>query len=226
MNRETLRSRFRSECPEITDRVVSDTILNGWMLDGDKDICQITKCIRSNTPETFDAVEDTQYYDLTSNITKFQEIDEYPGGGVWFDNKPLKKATESEMNYILTNWKDDPTSSTPQRYFRRNQYLWFDVPPDSTDEIAISTIYVSDDFDNDSKTPFNQLSYLEPYHPGVLKYAQWKAKQKVGKDNEAKKAEMEYYTFVKRMKKNIDGSMNDKAHIIVRSNYNGSNGKY
>jgi len=226
MNRQTLLDRFRSENPEITDRVISDTILNGWMLDGDKDICQITKCIRSNTPATFDAVEDTQYYDLTAEIAKFQEIDEYPGGGVWFDDEPLKKATEFEMNYILTNWKKDPTSSTPKRYFRRNQYLWFDVPPDSTDEIAVSTVYISDDFDSNEKTPFNGLSYLEPYHPGILKYIQWKAKQKVGKDAEAKKAEMEYYTFAKRMTKNISGGMNDKAHIVSRGNYNGTNGKY
>ena len=226
MNRATIRERFRSENPEITERVVSDAILNGWMLDGDKDICMLTKAIISNIPETFNAVVGTQYYDLTVNISKFQEIDEYPGGGVWFNNRALDKSTSSEMNYTLAGWKDDPSNSTPQRYFRRNQYLWFDVPPDAASEIAVSTVYISDDFDSDNKTPYNELTYLEPYHPGIMKYLQWKAKQKVGKDNEAKKAEAEYYTYAKRMYKNINRGKNDKAYLVNRSNYNNSGSKY
>jgi len=225
MNRETIRNRFRSENPEVTERVATDVVINGWMLDGDKDICSLSKAIRSNIPETFDAVEDTQYYDLTAEIAKFEEIDEYPGGGVWFNDKPLRKATESQMNYTLKNWKT-ADSGVPKRYFRRNQYIWFDVPPNSTDEIAISTIYISNDFDEDLKTPYNQLSYLETYHPGIIKYLQWKAKQKIGKDQEATKAEKEYYTFAKRMKKAISGGMNDKARIIPSGYYSGSNGKY
>ena len=218
MNRETIRSRFRSENPEITERVISDSVLNGWMEDGDKDICAITKCLKSNVPETFSSVVDLQYYDLTAQISKFYDIDEYPGGGVWYDDDPLEKATEAEMNYIMRNWKD-ASSGTPKRYFRRGQYIWFDVAPDTADlDIAISTVYISDDFDSDGKTPYNQLSYLEPFHVGILKYLQWKTKQKVGKDQESAKAEQEYYTFAKRMKKLTSGSHNDKAFFKVRSN--------
>ena len=216
MNRADMRTRFRAENPEITERVITDDVLNGWMLDGDKDICAGTRCIVSNTPETFSAVEDTQYYDLTAEITRFFDIDEYPGGGVWFDNQPLTKATESEMNYILRNWKS-ADSGTPRKYFRRGKYLWFDYAPDSTDTIAVSTVYISDDFDDDTDTPYNGLSYLQPYHPGVLKYIQWKAKQKVGKDQEAAKAELEYQTFIRRMRKNIRGAQNNAAYLVNRS---------
>lgn len=218
MNRATIRTRFRAENPEITERVLTDSALNGFMLDGDKDICAETRCIVSNIPETFNTVAGTQYYDLTSEISKFYDIDEYPGGGVWYDNDPLDKATEAEMNYVLRNWKS-ASNSTPQKYFRRGKYLWFDVPPDAAEDVDVSVIYVSDDFDDDAKTPYNQLAYLEPFHVGILKYIQWKAKQKVGKDQEAAKAEVEYYTFIKRMKNLVGGSQNAQAYLINRGNY-------
>lgn len=218
MNRATIRTRFRAENPEITDRVVTDSVLNGWMFDGDKDICAETKCLVSNVPETFPSVVDIQYYDLTALISKFYDIDEYPGGGVWYDDEPLKKATESEMNYILSNWKA-ASSGTPRKYFRRGQYLWFDCKPSASDvDIDVSTVYISNDFDADEESPYNELSFLEPFHPGILKYIQWKVKQKVGKDQEASKAELEYYSFVKRMAKLTSGGQNDKAFFINRGN--------
>ena len=225
MNRETIRSRFRSENPEITARVVTDDVLNGWMLDADKDICAETRCIISNVPETFNTVADTQYYDLTANISKFFDIDEYPGGGVWYDDEPLQKASEAEMNYILRNWKN-PTSGTPRKYFRRGQYLWFDVPPDAVEDVDISAVYISDDFGSDGIIPYNQLTYLEPFHPGVLKYLQWKAKMKVGKDEEHVAAQREYYTFVKRMKKSVSGGQNNEMYLTPRSNSGNSNSGY
>ena len=216
MDRATIRTRFRAENPELTTRVVTDATLNGWILDGDKDICAATRCIISNIPEIISAVEDTQYYDLTANISNFFDIDEYPGGGVWYDDQPLEKCSEAEMNYILRNWKD-PTSGTPRKYFRRGRYIWFDVPPDTDDiEIAISTVYISDDFNADGDTPYNGLSYLEPYHPGVLKYIQWKAKMKVGKDEEQASAQREYYTFVKRMAKAVRGGQNNATYFVNR----------
>lgn len=222
MNRATIRTRFRAENPEITDRVISDTVLNGFMLDADKDICAETRCIVSNVPATFNTVADTQYYDLTANISKFFAIDEYPGGGVWYNDVPLKKATESEMNYIMQNWKS-ASSGTPRKYFRRGQYLWFDVAPDEAQDVDVSVVYISNDFDDDTKTPYNQLTYLEPYHVGILKYIQWKCKQKVGKDEEAAKAELEYYQFVKRMMKNVQGGGNAQAYFINRSNFGDNN---
>jgi len=216
MDRATLRSRFRGENPELTERVVTDIVLNGWMLDADKDVSAFTRCVISNVPETFDSVEDDQYYDLTGNISKFFDIDEYPGGGVWYDDEPLTKCSESEMNYILRNWKT-ADSGTPKKYFRRGKYLWFDYAPAADDvEIAISTVYVSDDFDSDGATPYNGLSYLEPFHQAVLKYMQWKGKMKVGKDDEELMAAKEYYTYIKRMKKAIQGGQNNIAYMIPR----------
>ena len=215
MDRATIRDRFRSENPDLTARVVSDDVLNGWMIDGDKDICAVTKCIMSNVPESFSSVVDTQYYDLTSNISKFFTIDEYPGGGVWYDDEPLRKCTEAEMNTILRYWKD-ADSGTPRKYFRRGKYIWFDYAPDAVVDIDISTIFISDDFDNDGKTPYNELPYLEPYHPGILKYLQWKAKMKKGKDQEGANAQKEYYTFIKRMARSIRSSGNNAAFLTPR----------
>lgn len=217
MTRAEIRLRFRSENPEITERVINDTTLNGWMIDGDKDICAVTKCIISNVPETFVSVKDQQYYNLTGQIPLFFEIDEYPGGGVWYDDEPLVKCTAAEMNYVLRNWKS-ADAGTPRKYFRRGQYIWFDYAPDTDDvDIDISCVYISNDFDDDSETPFNGLTYLQPYHPGILKYLQWKTKQKIGKDQEAAKAESEYVVFLRRMKKNIQGSQNNSAFFINRS---------
>lgn len=213
MNRSEIRETFRAENPEITERVVTDAVLNAWMLRADKEICAITHCILSNTAETFTAVVNTQYYDLEANIDKFFDVDDLPGGGVYFNNKPLKKATPAEMNFVLRTWKTS-ASGTPKKWWRRGKYLWFDRAPSAASTIAVDTVYISNDFDSDAKTPYNSLGHLEPFHDGILKYLQWRAKQKIGKPDEAKIAKDDYTSYTKWMNSKVREYNN--AAILMR----------
>ena len=203
MNRADLREKFRAENPELTTRVVTDATLNSWMLTSNKEVCCETRCIMTNASEIIDSVVDVQYYDLETQISNFLDIDDMPGGGVYYDDKPLKKVTAGEMNYIKGSWKDS-ASGTPERYWRRGKYLWFDVAPDtSAVEIAVDCILKPDDFDSDTKEPFNQLGYLQDYSDAISKYLQWRTKQKVGKQDEAAIAFRDYTGYVKWMKKRV-----------------------
>jgi hypothetical protein len=198
---------FRTENPEITDRVISDALLKQWAKTGDKEICAITRCIV--TDATFSSVATTSVYttryNLTSQINKFYDIDDYPGGGVSFDDDPLEKTTIAELDQLTPNWRTR-SAGTPKKYYRRGQYLYFDRPVQTAGlEIRVYAVLISNDFTDDNQEPYNELSYLEPFHYGINKYLQWKAKEKVGKPNEGLKAKSEFFEYANWMKKMIGG---------------------
>lgn len=200
MTRLELRTLFRGENPELTLNVISDATLNAWLLKANQEVAASTYCIVSNTSYTFNTVVDTQYYDLESKISKFYAIDDMPGGGVYYDDLPLKKVSPGEMNYIRKSWKTSE-SGTPRRYWRRGKYLWFDVKPSAIKAVAVDAYLIPDDFNDDNALPFNGLTHLIPFHDSLSKYLQWRAKEKVGKDDEGAKAQAAYVSYVSWMKK-------------------------
>ena len=207
MTRSQIIAMFRADNPEITDRVASDIVLNNWALIADKLICSISRCIVSDA--TFNSVVTTSVYntqyDLTAQVSKFYDIDDYPGGGVSYDDDPLTKTTVAELDRLSPSWRTR-NAGIPVKYYRRGKYLYFDRPVATASiKIRVYAILVSDDFDNDSDTPYNGLTYLEPFHNGINKYLQWQAKLKVGKPGEAQKAEKDFYDFTAFMKKMIGG---------------------
>jgi len=209
MTRSEIVQMFRVENPEITANVVSDALLHNWLLTGDKEVCAITRCIVSDV--TFDSVVSTTVYntryDLTSQIPNFYDIDDYPGGGVSFDDKPMGKTTIAQLDKDSSSWRTR-TAGEPRKYYRRGKYLYFDRPvSDSYDglEIKVYCVLISDDFNNDNITPYNQLAYLEPFHAALVLYLRWKAKAKVGKPADAQTAKQEFYDYCQFMKKTIQG---------------------
>lgn len=203
MTREELRQRFRAENPEITDRVITDTVLNVWLQIANEEVGCETRCIMSNTPTVIDSIEDQQYYDLESNILRFFDIDDMPGGGVYYDDVPLTKKSAAEMNHIKRSWRTQD-SGTPKYYWRRGKYLWFDKAPDDDDvEIAIDSILIPNSLTNDTQKPFNEIGNLQVYSEALSKYLQWRCKQKVGKQDEAVIAYNDYLKYVVWMKKRV-----------------------
>jgi hypothetical protein len=200
---------FRTENPEITERVISDTLLKSWALVGDKEICAITRCIVGDT--TFDSVASTSVYDtrydLSALISKFYDIDDYPGGGVSFDDDPLEKTTVAELDENTDGDWRTRSAGIPEKYYRRGKYLYFDYPvEDSGEEIRVYAVLISNDFTGVSQKPYNELTYLEPYHYGIVKYLQWKVKEKIGKPNEGVKAAQEFSAYATWMKKQLGGN--------------------
>ena len=208
MIRSEIRNTFRVENPEIDDRVATDVELNSWLLQGDKEVCAITRCIVSDfviTSVTSTSVYDTKY-DLTDEEPKFFDIDEMPGGGVSFDDEPLEKTSVSELDADNKDWRKR-NAGTPEKWYRRGKWLYFDYPVLTEDlDIRVYAVLVSDDFNDDNIMPFNQLSFLEPYHQVLLKYLQWKAKEKVGKPEEGMRARQEFLQYAEWMKKMISGN--------------------
>lgn len=203
MNRQELREKFRSENPEITDRVITDATLNSWMKTANREISCITRCIISDESKTFNTTINVQKYDLESLIQKFYDIDDMPGGGVYYNDKPLTKSSPGEMNRRSKSWKTYE-AGTPRYYWRRGKYLWFERPASASNiEVAVDCILVPDDFDDDTESPFDGLLTLQPYDESISKYLQMRAKQKVGKYDEAQAAEKDYAAYLTWMSKAV-----------------------
>lgn len=81
--------------------------------------------------------------------------------------------------------------------------------------LLLATIEKPVKMENNTDDPFNGLTHLEPYHEGILKYAQWKTKPIINLKWDAAKGETEYLEFVKKMKEELK-SMPDLRHEKLR----------
>lgn len=216
MNRTEIISQFREENPEITLRVISDSVLASWLKTGDKDVCAKTRCIVDQDGTTIETSEDDESYDLTSYISRFFDVDDFPGGGVTYNDKRLNMTTIAELDMEASNWRGRE-AGTPQKWYRRGKWLYLDRPIDSNEEdLKVYAVLIPSDFDSDSKTPFNQLTYLEPYHPILVRYLKWRAKEKIGKRQDAINARAEYITEIQDMKKTLGGGKFGKIYFRKR----------
>ncbi len=206
MNLAEIIQMFRVENPEITKRVIDDPLLHNWALLGDKEVCAQTRCIVTLEPTTIGTTADDTWIDLVGEIEKFYDIDEIPGGGVAYNDKRLIKTTVAELdNDTNSSWRTR-NPGTPEKYYRRESRIYFDRPINSgAKDVDIYAILISDDFVGDGAIPYNSLSYLEPFHGGILKFLQWKAKEKIGKGNEGDKAASQFVAYAKWMKKELAG---------------------
>ena len=197
MTRGEAIARFREECPEITSRTITDAVLQGWCEVGEKEVAAKTRIIKGDT--TFSSVIGVDSYDLTDKITNFFDIDELPGGGVIYDNDPLEKTSIAELDQENETWRSN-ANGTPYKYFRRGNFLKFEKPASAVKDIQVYTILISDAWDDDNKEPFNELSYLDPYHYIMVLYLIKRGKKKIGKPEDIAAANSEYYEFLNWMK--------------------------
>lgn len=208
MTRLEIQQRFRDENPEITVNVVSVTTLNSWCLQGDKEICAKARLIVDTG--SIVAIEDQKNYDLSALLNKFYDIDEIPGGGLSTVStsgieRRVVKSSKSELDANRPSWRTG-NSGTPKNYFRRGKYAYVVPAPDSSiASMNVDFVAISDDFNNDNITPYNQLTYLEPFHPAMVFYLTWRAKAKIGKPEEAASTKLAYDNYVLWMKREIGG---------------------
>ncbi len=211
MTRSEIVEAFRVNNPEITARVISNAQLNTFLLTGDKEFCAEVRCI-VNTGETIETTEDDQSYVLTDEISKFQDIDDYPGSGVLYNGKRLEKTTMGLLDEEAENWRAR-TSGTPKKWYRRGNTLYLDRPIDSNEEdIVVHAVLISDDWNSDV-APYNALTYLEPFHYAMVLYLQKRAKAKIGKAKDALTAAAEYSAYVKWAKGQLGGDKYAAIHF-------------
>ncbi|MFA6067527.1 MAG: hypothetical protein WC810_03000 [Janthinobacterium sp.] len=202
MTRSEIITRFRTECPEIPSNVISDTILNSWLLEGDHQFCAETRCIVDQDGTQITTVENDLFWDLTAQITSFFDVDTYPASGVLYNDVPLKASSLAELDALDKNWRSWP-NGTPQRWYRRGKYLYLDRPIDTNAyKLKIYSVLKSTDWSTDV-APFNQLTYLEPYHYAMVLYLIKRAKAKIAKPEDSVKALAEYGAYVTWVKSQL-----------------------
>jgi hypothetical protein len=204
LKRSEIVYQFRQENSEFPERVISDTVLNAFLLTGDKLFCAETRCI-VDQGTTISTAENDQYFDLTAEITDFFDIDDTYASGVTYNGKRIDKKTMAQLDYESPNWRAR-SSGTPKAWFRRGKYLWLDRKIDSAaDNIVVYSVLKSDDWNSDVM-PYNQLEYLEPYNSAMVLYLTMRAKSKIGKEEEAKAAAVEYYAYQAWCKRQLSGN--------------------
>lgn len=217
MNRADLRSRFRIENPEVTSRVLTDEQINSMLIEGNINFAVQARMIVSSI--TISSIVDISSYDITVSEPKFVDIDEFPGGGVAYNGKRIDMVTKAQLDNENSNWRNNG-SGTPKKYFRRGQYIVFDRPCASSGlDIDVDCVLLPDSFDNDTKDPFNQLSYLTPFHYGLVLYLQGRAKMKIGKDEDKSTAMVEYQSYVEWCKKTLQGGKIGKISFRSPDSY-------
>jgi len=220
MTRSEIITRFRQENPEITSNVASDSVLESWCQVGDKEVCAKTRVIKEETEIT--ASIGISQYDLVNVISKFYDINEYPGGGVNYNNKRLDMETKASLDQKRPSWRS-ASNGTPVDYYRRNQYMILGTPPDAANTIIVDAILVSDDFDDDNKLPFNELTYLEPFHYSIVLYlAKRVFSGKVKKPGKAESSEKEYNDFVTWMKGEVNRGTHSTIQMRSKVGYRGT----
>ena len=219
MTRSEIVQMFRDQNPEIPSRVISDTTLHSWLQVGDKEFCAETRCI-VDQGTTITTVANEQYWDLTAKITNFYDIDKTSASGVTYNGKALKYKAMSELDIESINWRAR-AAGTPQSWFRRGKYLWVDRKIDSAvDDIVVYSSLLSTDWTTDV-SPYSQLSYLEPYHNGMVLYLIKRAKAKVGKPEEAIAAYQEYSSYLKWCKVQLGATRFGAIRFVPRISLRG-----
>ena len=202
MNRGKIITRFRQENPSITTNVATDAVLQSWCEIGNLEFATRARLIRGET--TWAATVDQDTYDLTSRITNFYDIDELPGDGVVYNNKRLDLESPASLSAKRSNWRS-ASSGTPVDYYRRNQYLVLGRDPSSAEDILVYSILKPDPLDDDSKTPFNQLTHLEPFHYGLVLYLEMRVYgNKVIRPTSEMTAREEYEAYIEWVKKEVN----------------------
>ncbi|GEM_PF-2735229 len=217
MNRLDLRTRFRIENPEITERVLTDAQINSMLIEGNINFAVQARMIVSTV--TIPSVLNVKVYDVTLAEPKFVDIDEFPGGGVSYDNKRLDMVSKSQLDNDNKGWRNN-SSGVPNKYFRRGKNIIFNRPCSKSGlNIDIDCVLIPDSFDDDNKEPFNQLSYLTPFHYGLVLYLQGRAKMKIGKDQDKSMAMIEYQSYVEWCKKTLQGGKIGKVSFRSPDSY-------
>lgn len=208
MTRVEIITRFREENPEITSNVASDITLKSWLIIGNQEIVAKTRMIVASS--SFDIVAGTAAYDLNALLSKFFDIDEYPGGGVSIVDTSgketrLGKTTKAEIDNNKSNWRTE-SSGTPREYYRRNNFLHLrPVPSSSIVSINVDYAVIANDFNSDNIEPFNELTHLRPFHYSLVLYLKMRAKAKIGKPEDVAMAMNEYNGYITWIEKELGG---------------------
>ncbi len=223
MTRSEIISQFRQENPEVTARVITDTVLNSWLKEGNKNFCARTRClVDQEGTEIAGLVEGDDNFDLTDKITSFFDVDEWPGGGLVYNNKRLERVTIGDLDRRKSQWRTQG-NGIPRKWFRRGPFVYLERGlPASPDTLLVYAVLKPTDWITDI-APYNAETHLEPFHYGMVEWLVWKAKKKVGKGSAEQKALASYLDYIKWVKNELGGGKYARIDLVpseyARRNY-------
>lgn len=201
--------RFRDENPELDANVIPDATLMSWLLIGDQEVCMRARLIyEEDVNITATAGQNT--YSLTSLTPLFFDINESIGGGLVYFNtsgsyKRIYPKTKAWLDNNNSQWRTASTG-TPRWYYRSGGSVVVYPTPDNTiANFNVDLVLLSNPFNNLNIMPYNQLPYLAPFHYALVLYLMWRAKNKIGKQEESDTALKAYLAYIDWMIKTVGG---------------------
>ena len=215
-----IRTRFRLLVPEVNSGILSDTNLNLFINDGALDVVRRTDCLWNVYDQ--DVVDGTRTYSPPSDSIKILEV-WYGGTGAW---EKLPKVTMQFLAHEIDDeWMNNTGTICSYYEAEQNTIGLYRTPTSNeagTSYLRIYYVEQPDTLVNDSDTPFNNMTNLYPYHDLILLYAMYKAKQMMGKWEQAVAIENNYLAKCREMK--VELNKLDDFQQPIRAYYKGIGG--
>jgi len=213
-----LKAEFDTEFPA---GAVTDAEKLRWFNIACLDINRKTYCIKSSW-QTW-TVADQREYSLPDDCMMID-----PEAGIeWKDsNGKWQQLTRKSILWLKQNNSDwrNSSSGSPQYYYQRGQIFGFEPPPstagsEANKNIKIYGIDKPNVLSADADTPLEKDDALEDYHPLIVTFALWKAKQKRGKFSQAREFKTEYYEGLAVMKAELEKKPDYRPHWEADGDY-------
>jgi len=184
-----------------------------------RDIVRKTYCLKSSG--TTSTVAAQREYSLPSDCMMID-----PAAGIeWKDSDgDWERLTRKSLIWLKGNnsdWRNSDSSDDLLYYYQRGQIIGLEPKPTTAISGGLKIYYIDkpNTLSDDSDTPFSKDDSLEDYHPLIVSYTLWKAKQKRGKFTQAREFKTEYYEGLAIMRTEIQKKPDYKPHWEVSEDY-------
>lgn len=216
MNLEELKDEFDANFPA---GAVTATEKVRWFNMACREIVRKTYCLKSSW--TTSTVADQRKYSLPSDCMLID-----PAAGIeWKDSsdkwKRLVKKSIIWLDDNNSGWRNSSSSDDLDYYYQRGQVYGLEPKPKTaiSGGLRIYGIDKPNVLIDDSDVPFSKDDALEDYHPLVVSFALWKAKQKRGKFTQAREFKTEYYDGIILMKAELQKKPDYRPHWEICDEY-------
>lgn len=213
MTLSDLRNKVKWDCPEVIDSwptaALTDDNIDLELNEAALEIAHLTCCIPSdNQSDPLDITADENYVTLPTNLLVIDSE-----GGVFFkdsdgDWQELDYKDMAWLDAHKVDWRNaDSSSDGPDYCYQRGNRLYFypALDEDRSDGIFLYYGIAPTRMTGDDDEPFDEITYLDPYHYLVALRVKIEAKGAKKKWNDRDKLLVEYTTRLAEMDAFIHG---------------------
>jgi hypothetical protein len=189
----------------------SDTVLDGFINEVQREVVNLTWCVEASTSYTLTAA--TTYYDLPTDLISIRLVTFTDANGmtVTLDENSEKKVFEDEPDY------ESSSTGQPSEYMVRLsttgdnplEIAYIPIPTSSsTGTVRVYYYCQVTDLSSNSDVPFNGFNHLYPYHYAIVAGATERIKMIEGRTDEAAVYTAVYQRYLTTMKDRLNRSSN------------------